>query len=418
MRRRPLILIAFIAIVLISATAVHKGSARKPVTIGNEAYNAGNLEEALKEYDEASIDNPESPHLYFNRGAVHYQQEDYEKAREAFENAALKSVEPGLESLARYNLGNCAFREAERQRDSDPKKAIESCDEAITHYREALDKNRELTKAGENIEIVRIYKKALLDELAKQQEQEQQQQEQQEDLAKKLKELIERQQKALTQNQGLAAQIQQRAALSNIVQRIQTLATNQLTLHDDTRGVSQQVQHNLDQSAQAAALPPAAAGAATNQVGGAAAPQLTEEQREKLNTVKEHVDKAVGQQQQAAQKLTRNQLPPAAPNQQTAVEELTKALEALQDENQDQQQQQQQNDDPQEGDEENEEEEKDSQQQQQQGQEENEDEESGEKEEEQRQAAKAEDILNDEKDNRERRQPMQIRGYRAVDKNW
>jgi len=137
--------------------ATHAVSARKLIERGNTAYQAGKFEEALSAYDEASVDAPESPELYYNRGAVFYRQEDYEQAVEAFEKAALKSVEPILESRARYNLGNCAFREAERQRDSDLQKSLESCEAAIKHYQDALRRNRNLTKAAENIEIVRLY---------------------------------------------------------------------------------------------------------------------------------------------------------------------------------------------------------------------------------------------------------------------
>lgn len=403
------------ACLLISASTSHADSARKLIARGNTAFKAGNWDAALKSYDEASIDAPESPQIYFNRGATFYRQEDYEKAQDAFKLAALKSVEPGLESRARYNLGNCAFREAERQRDSDPQKAFESCEESIKHFQEALEKDRGLKKAAENIEIVRIYMKALLDEINKQKEQEQQQQEEQEDLAKKLKELLERQQKELAGNQQLTVLIQQRKAGTNIVQRIQTLTTNQITLQTDTRALSDQVEHSMNPPAQAATNAPPAGIASTNQAAAAQAPQYTPEQLEKLGLVKTHVDNAVGQQRQAAQKLKQNQLPSSAPNQQTAIDELTKALEALKDENE-QQQEQEQQDEQNEDDEEKEEEE--SEEQQPGKPEDPEEQESEKQEEEQKQAAKAEDILQDEKDNRDRRQPMQLRGFRAVDKNW
>ena len=403
------------ACLLVGASTSHALSARKLIQRGNSAFKTGNWEAALKSYDEASIDAPESPQIYFNRAATFYRQEDYEKARDAFKLAALKSVEPGLESRARYNLGNCAFREAERQRDSDPQKAFKSCEESIKHYQEALEKDRELKKAAENIEIVRIYMKALLDEINKQKEEEQQQQEQKEDLAKKLKELIERQQTELNQNQQLNAEIQKGSAGTNVVQQIQTLSTNQLTLQTDTQNLSHQIELSIHPPPAPTNAPPATA-SPTNQVAAPSPPQYTEEQLEKLKTVKTHVGNAVGAQGQAAQRLKQNQLPSAAPNQQTAVDELTKALEALNDENQ-QQQEQQQSEDQEPSDEE--EKEEASEQQQEQGQNEDNKKPEGEEEkEEQQQAAKAEDILKEEKDNREKRQPMQVRGYRAVDKNW
>lgn len=416
-KRNPPLVPAILAACLIAGAATcHADSARSLMERGNTAFKAGNWESALKSYDEASIDAPESPQIYFNRGATFYRQEDYEKASDAFKLAALKSVEPALESRARYNLGNCSFREAERQRDSDPQKAFKSCEESIKHYQDALNKDREFKKPAENIEIVRIYMKALLDEINKKKEEEQRKQEQQEDLAKKLKELIERQQKELGQNQQLVAAIQKNAAGTNVIQQIQTLSTNQLTLQTDTQTLSHQIEHSINPPPAPTNAPPVTA-SPTNQVAAPSPPQYTPEQLEKLGTVKTHVDNAAGEQQQAVQKLRQNQLQTAAPNQQTAVDELTKALEALNDENQDQQQQQQpQNDDEKKDDEEKKDEKSE---QQEQGQNEDKKEpESDEKKEEQKQAAQAEDILKEEKDNREKRQPMQVRGYRAVDKNW
>ncbi|MGK0184288.1 MAG: tetratricopeptide (TPR) repeat protein [Verrucomicrobiales bacterium] len=172
----------------IAANAAN-ASAFELVEMGNAAYQAGRFDDALKHYNEASVANPESPELYFNQGTVHYQKGDYEAATKAFADAALRGKEPKLEANARYNQGNCAFREAERQRDSDLNKAIEACRDAIGFYQDALQLDSAKKQAAENIEIVRLYVKALLDEQQKKQEEQQQQ----DDLGKKLKELLERQ---------------------------------------------------------------------------------------------------------------------------------------------------------------------------------------------------------------------------------
>ena len=397
-------------------------SARKLIQQGNAAYQSGKFEDALSAYDEASVDAPESPEIYYNRGAVFYRQEDYEQAKAAFEKAALKSVEPDLESRARYNLGNCAFREAERQRDSDLQKSFESCEDAIKHYQDALRRNKDLTKAAENIEIVRLYMKALLDEIEKQKQEQEQQQQQQEDLAQKLKELIERQAKALAESKQLVAQARQ----PNSAQQQQELALGmedltkeQGSIQTDSEAVSKAVLDTINQHAQAAQPPMPGA---TNQAPGAAQPpqQLGDKMLEKFGLVKEHVDNAIGQQTEANRKLPLQQIQQAQPHQQASEEELKKALEALQEEDQQQQQQQQQQD---QGDEDEEgEENKDEQQQQEQQQGEQGEQQQGEEKKEQQeqemQAAKAEDILNEEKDQREeRRRQIPVR-FRAVDKNW
>ena len=410
---------------LIGSFSAQAVSARKLIQQGNAAYQSGKFEEALSAYDEASVDAPESPEIYYNRGAVFYRQEDYEQAKAAFEKAALKSVEPILESRAHYNLGNCAFREAERQRDSDLQKAFESCEAAIRRYQDALRRNKDLTRAAENIEIVRLYMKALLDEIEKQKKEQEEQQQQEEDLAKKLKELIERQAKVLADNvqivaktrQPNAAQQQQEIALG-----MEDLTKEQASIQTDSEAVSNSVQETINQHAQQAqqAMPPMPG--ATNQPPAAAqSQQLDDKMLEKLGKVKEHVDNAVGQQKEANRKLPLRQLPQAQPHQRVSEEELKKALEALQeqDQQQQQQQQQQQEGDEKDKDEENQEEQQRQQQQQgEQGEQNEQDDEEKEQQEQEMQAAKAEDILNEEKDQREQRQRRMPVRFRAVDKNW
>ncbi len=410
MAQRIPALFRLVAGVLCLVQSTHAGNSHTLIQQGNAAYQSGNYEEALSAYDEASVDAPEAPEIYYNRGAVFYRQEDYDQAKQAFEKAALKSVEPILESRSLYNLGNCAFREAERQRDSDLQKAFESCEAAIKRYQDALRRNPELVNAAENIEIVRLYMKALLDEIEKQKQEQQQQQQQQEDLAQKLKQLIQRQATALEENRRLHARSGQPDASQQqeISLGMEDLTKEQRSIQTDSEAVSNQIQETLAQHAQAAQTP---AQTATNQP--AADPQQLAQMQEKLGKVRDHVDNAVGQQAEANRKLPLRQLAQAQPNQESSEAELKKALEALQDEDQQQQQQQGQNNE--EGDKEEPEQQESSEDQlgqQQDGQQEEE------QQEQEMQAAKAEDILNEEKDQREeRRRKMPVR-FRAVDKNW
>ena len=399
---------------LLGAVTTQAVTARKLIQQGNAAYDSGQLEEALSAYDEASVDAPESPEIYYNRGAVFYRQEDYEQAKEAFEKAALKSLEPVLESRARYNLGNCAFREAERQRDSDLQKSFESCEAAIKHYQDAFRRNRDLTKAAENIEIVRLYMKALLDEIEKQKKEQEQQQQQQEDLAQKLKALIDRQAKALAENRQLFARGRQPDAAQQqreIALGMEDLTKEQTSIQSDTGAVSTQVLETINQHTQAAQ--PSTPGA-TNQP--ASDPQQMAQMQEKLGKVKEHVDNAIAQQAEANRKLPLKQLQQAQPNQQASEEELKKALEALQDENQQQQQQSQDQGD--EDEKEDQEEGEEEQQQQDQEQQSREGEEEKEQPEQEMQTARAEDILDEEKEQREQRRQRIPMRFRAVDRNW
>jgi len=137
---------------------------------------------------------------------AHFRLEDYAKAREAFDAAALKTKDLPLEARCNYNVGNCAFRQAERQKDSDLKKAVEQYQEAVRFYQNALKLDPTLTDAAHNIEVTRLLLKDLLDQLKKQQEEQKKKQEQQQKLAEKLKELVERQKKAAKDSQDLAKQ--------------------------------------------------------------------------------------------------------------------------------------------------------------------------------------------------------------------
>ena len=79
-----------IAVLVAAAGGAWAEPAHKLISRGNAAFANGNYEEALILYDEASVEFPESAQVYFNRGTVFYKQEDYEKAGEAFKEAALR----------------------------------------------------------------------------------------------------------------------------------------------------------------------------------------------------------------------------------------------------------------------------------------------------------------------------------------
>ena len=171
---------------------------------GIAAYRSGKYDQSLEYYRQASIDQPESPYLYFNQGNVYYQKQDYAKAVDAFEKAALKSKDLRLEARATYNLGNCRFAEGKRQEGSDLQKALEAYRKSISHYQKARELDPKLDDAAYNIEIVRLVIKDLLDKIKKQQQKQQKQQQQQQEIAKQLGELIARQGKSLAANDKLA----------------------------------------------------------------------------------------------------------------------------------------------------------------------------------------------------------------------
>lgn len=162
---------AVIAVCL--AGCITPADAASPETLiqkGNTLFASGKYDDAIAAYDEAAADDPESPVIYFNKGAALYQKEEYTAAREAFGKAAVKTKDPVLEAKSKFNLGLCFFREGERQKDTDLQKTMEFYQSSIASFQEALTITPEFKEAAENIEMVRLMMKALLDEIQKQEE--------------------------------------------------------------------------------------------------------------------------------------------------------------------------------------------------------------------------------------------------------
>jgi hypothetical protein len=436
MKRSPSSSIGFLAacVLLALQTVVAGESARNLVARGNTAYDEGRYDEALTLYDEASVTVPESPRVYFNRGAAQYRMEDYEAAEGAFKEAAVRAKDPALASRAKYNLGNCAFRNAQRQRDSDLKKAIEHCQESIAHYQEARDLDPNYTEAAENIEIVRLYVKVLLDEQKKKEEQQQQQHEQQENLVEKLQKLIARQKELMGGNEGLRGSHPDASdvpAMDAWKEDLKDLTGDQSTLRTDTGTVLDEMRQTAEQIRQQAAA--GGSQGAPSQPGAPDASAFAE----KIEQAAGHVVHAVDDEQKAETALNYEQLKPALDHQANAVQSLEEAVKALADEqqqdqqqqqsgdqNQDQQQQdQQQNQDGDQQDEQQQEDQQEGDQQQDQSQQDQPQESQDSEQEQERRAAearaeRADDILNEEKENQKQRQPVRPGRVRPVDKDW
>ena len=342
------------------------------------AYLAGEYDKAFSAYEEASVSAPESPIIYFNKGGTLYQMGDYGAATDAFEMAALKTKDPLLEVKSRYNLGNCAFREAERQQDNDLNKALEALTKSIQHYQEALKLAPEFVEAAENIEVARLMMKNILDAINKQKEAAQQQQEAMEQAAKKIEELIEKQQQALDRNQQLDDEKRSKGDSETLRQQVQDLAKEQRNLQAETEELAQNMPNPAGQQS------------------------LSEE-----TPTEKHLKNAEKEQNAASEHLEENRTSEAKPNQEKALKELKEALESLKEDQKSggQQQEQQQG----------------NQQEQEGVSPEEAPQDPGEQQElaaEAQLMEDAHDILDEEKKNRERRQ-MQAAGiYRDVDKDW
>ena len=172
---------------------------------GNTLFQNGDYDGALDAYEEAAVFDPESPRILFNKGAALYKKEDYAAAKDAFQQSALKTKDIVFEANARFNTGLCFFKQGERQKDSDLNKTLEAYGASIQAFQEALKLNPDLTGAAENIELVRLMMKSVLDEIKKQEDAAQKQQEAMRKTAKKIEDLIDKQTDLLKQSEQRTA---------------------------------------------------------------------------------------------------------------------------------------------------------------------------------------------------------------------
>jgi Ca-activated chloride channel family protein len=376
MSRLSIFLLCVSIIAVLSSKAI-AGSVSDLVEMGNESWIKGDYEEALKKYNEATVDDPESPYIYFNKGTAFYKKENYSDAIYAFEKAALKSKEPEMEAKSRFNLGNCAFREAERQMDSDIKKSLEYCEKSIKHYHDALKLDPELKEAAENIEIVRLVMKNILDEIKKQEQEAKEKEEAAKENAEKLRELIKRQEKSLEKNRQSSSG---KPSAGEYRQRLNKLADEQQDITGDTREFAEKLKQGSARTNQGKEIPPAV----------------------------KNIEYATREQFAAEENLRKSDSKGAEKNQENAVRALKEALKPP-EQDQDKQGQQDQ-----------------SEQQNQGGgdQQQSAENKPAEQDKAKEQAAMhkanegADDILDEEKENKERRKLMSSGGYRDVDKDW
>ena len=271
-------------------------NAVRRVAAGNAAYAAGEYEKALSLYEEAAVDRPEAPVLPFNKGAVYYQMNELDKAQEAFEQAVAQAPDPQFEAAAKYNLGNCAFRESERWRDNDLNASLTACETSIRRYREALDLDPGLTAAARNLEVARLALKSILDAQKQEKEEGERQQQQQQKQNEELQELARRQEEAADRSRELAGA--QETPARDAAGR--ELGTTQQELGAETKAVAQRMKNAAD-------IPDTpASGAAPEQP----------------------LDAAVAAQEQALRELDGQQFEEAAGSQQTAAQEIRKLLES------------------------------------------------------------------------------------------
>jgi tetratricopeptide (TPR) repeat protein len=372
---RVLSSIFIISGILFAPVRADADSTQQLVKKGNTAYSTGKYDEALDAYEEAAVDAPESPHIYFNKGTALYQKQDYAKAAEAFKQAAIKSKDITLETYSKFNLGVLSFREAERQRDSDLNKSLEVCGQSIRYFQEALERSPQFKEAAENIEIVRLTMKSILDEINKQKKQ----QAAVKQTAEQIQKIIKKQQALLDRDKALIDEERRKGPSKDLSEKARDLAQDQKDLQQATKDLTQQMTPSSQQ------IP------------------------EPVQKAKDHMETAAGQQQAAAEKLKQDQPEPAGAHQEKSIEALEKALASLSGETPPPPQRQKPGGD----------------QPRQQENRPSEDHQPADGNTDQQERASmvqlpddARRILDEEKENKKRRRVFSKGGYKKVDKNW
>jgi len=172
-------LFALILIALLSPTHC-RAQPNAQAAAGNAAYARKAYSEAVDAYREGLLDQPDSLLLRFNLGAALYSLANYEEAAAAFTTVAASGDEEWI-ARAAYNLGNSLYRIGESKEASDPKAAVESYQQALLVYRRAMAADAEDTDAKYGHEFVARKLKQLLERQAEQQQQDQQGEQQQQD---------------------------------------------------------------------------------------------------------------------------------------------------------------------------------------------------------------------------------------------
>ncbi|MFH1593314.1 MAG: tetratricopeptide repeat protein [Candidatus Omnitrophota bacterium] len=148
--------IVIVVIILFFSTSLcfAASKAKREVKKGNVLYNEGKFEDALKQYEEAFLDLPDSDIVNFNLGAALYKTEDYEAAVNHFEKS-LVSDEETLEQTANYNMGNAEYKYGIGKEESDLEEAIRLLKRALKHYERAMVLDPEDEDAKYNYEFVK-----------------------------------------------------------------------------------------------------------------------------------------------------------------------------------------------------------------------------------------------------------------------
>jgi Ca-activated chloride channel homolog len=164
LKRLPTLVLFLPAWLLLATCPAAAESVYGKIRQGEKAYGEERYDEALKEFLDAQVEDPENTLLKYNIGEAQYRMRNFAEAEAAFRDVAA-SGDPLLEQRSLYNLGNCAYRQGKLE-------------EAVANFQQALDRNPEDEDARFNLEFVREEIKRRINENQERQKQQEQEQKQ------------------------------------------------------------------------------------------------------------------------------------------------------------------------------------------------------------------------------------------------
>lgn len=152
MRRK--VAITLVVLTLITSTCLAGSKTKREIEKGNLLYNKGEFKQALKRYEDAFLNSPDSDVVNFDLGAALYKIEDYQKAIGHFEKALL-SENKSIEQKASYNIGNSKYKYAIGKKGEDLPEAIDLLKQALHHYEYAIELDSQDADARYNYEVTK-----------------------------------------------------------------------------------------------------------------------------------------------------------------------------------------------------------------------------------------------------------------------
>ncbi len=162
---------------LFPAVCLAGSRAKREVKKGNLLYNKGEFEEALKKYEQAIADSPDSDIVNFNLGTALYKTESYQAAAGHFERSLL-TEDQSLEQKASYNTGNADYKYGISKEDADLAGAVGLLKQSLRRYQRAIELDPEDKDAKHNYEFVKKELERLQKKLEQQPKKQQEKQKQ------------------------------------------------------------------------------------------------------------------------------------------------------------------------------------------------------------------------------------------------